>query len=149
MFQKRVESLQHIQQLFRQTVTAFLFEFFRDPIKSFCNGTGDTGQRVAIAAQRYCGTDYIFKRLSLQKCSDCFRDSFLAGFHMMVMGADLIASAAEIIVELILNIGLDLWLAEAGTGQENSCRGCLRSFDALGMVVCYFCGKSSHMTHQA
>lgn len=66
---------------------------------------------------------------------------------MVIVRADLIAAAAEIVMEVLFNVGLNLCLGAAGTGQEDGRGNSFRTLDALGVVVGHICGESRHPAH--
>lgn len=109
--------MQYFQQRLRQAVTAFLLQLFRYSIETLSDGACDAGQSVAVAAQGYSSADHILEGFPLQKCGGGFRDSFLAGFYMVVCGADLVAGTAEIIAKSIFHVCLDLGLGAAGAAR--------------------------------
>lgn len=85
-------------------------------IEAFGNGTGDAGQCITVPTKGYSGANDILEGFPFQKGGDGFRDSFLAGFHMVVGGTNFITGTAQIIAKLLLDIGFDLRLAVAVTG---------------------------------
>ena len=60
---------------------------------------------------------------------------------MVIVWTDLIAGSAEIVMEVFFDVSLDLCLGTAGPGQEDGSRCCLRTLDALGMVMGAFDDK--------
>ena len=64
---------------------------------------------------------------------------------MAVGRADLVAGAAQVVVKIGFNVGLDLRLCAAGAGQVNGAGSGFRALDALGVIVGDFCGQSGHV----
>ena len=63
------EQLIRCPQLLRQTLQGFLLQFRRHPVKGFGNAAGDAGKGVAVAAQRDCIAERIFKAGAFQKAT--------------------------------------------------------------------------------
>ena len=116
VFQRTIEVPNTCYQIRGQELLTFSFQILWHTIVPLCDGTGDTGQGITIAAQGNGGADDIFKTISRKESGDSFRYGFLAGFHMVVGGANFITGTAQIIAKLLLDIGLDLCLAAAGAG---------------------------------
>ena len=64
---------------------------------------------------------------------------------MVVARADFVAGAAQIVMEIGFDIGLDLRLGAAGAGKVDCTGGSFRTLDALGVVVGDFRRQPSHM----
>ena len=125
-------------------VDTCLFQFFWHTIEPFSYGTCNAGQSVAIAAQRYRSADNVFKRFAFQERSNSLWDGFLAGLHMEVAGADLIAGSTQIISTLALNVYFDLRFGVTGSSKENSRCGGFCSLDTFGMIMRHHSGEPCH-----
>ena len=55
--------------ILRQTFQSLVPQFLRHPIKGFGNAAGDAGKGVAVAAQRDCIAERIFKAGAFQKAT--------------------------------------------------------------------------------
>ena len=123
---------QNFAQILRQSLPALLFQFLRDAVEAFGDGTGDAGKGIAVAAQGNGGANNIFKTLSLQKRGDGFRDGFLTALHMAIGGADFVAGATQIVVKPLLDVVLDFCLATTPSAIFRwGCNGMVRSASAM------------------
>ena len=123
-----IKPLQHIQQIIRQSLTTLYLQFLRDTVESLRHAACNAGQGITVATQGYCHADHIHEGLAFQECGDGFRDGFLTGFYMAVAGANFITSTAEIVMEVLFNVGLNLCLGAAGAGQEDGRGNSFRTF---------------------
>ena len=113
----------NILQFLRQTLQRFCLQVRRHTVESFGNAARDAGEGVAIAAKGHRVAQRILIAGAFQKGRDGFRHSLLAGLHMAVTGADLIAGAAQVVAEVPFGIVLDLLFAAAGARQKDGrCR---------------------------
>lgn len=88
-----IESVHNFKHILRQPLPAFSLHLFRHSVKRFCDTSGDAGQSVTVSSKGYRCANHILKVVSFHECCDCFRDSLLAGFHVMVGRPDLIAGS--------------------------------------------------------
>ena len=64
---------------------------------------------------------------------------------MVVAGPNLVAGAAEIVVEFPLNVSFELRLGASGSGKEDGTGSSFRTLDALRVVVGDFGSGLGHL----
>ena len=132
-----LKSVEHAAKVAWQAVPGLFLKVFGYPVKSLRHTAGDTGQCVAVTAQGDGVSDHILEALSFQKSDDRFRHRLLAGFHVVIVGADLIAGPVEVIAEGLRDRRLDLLLGNSVERHKDHGSRRLRAFHSFGMIVGY------------
>ena len=145
MFTGDIKAAEDIQHILREPALALSHQNCRYTIEGLRDAAGNTGQRVAVTAERDSRTDDVFKIRPFQESGDRFRHGLLAAFVMVVSRPNLIAGTGEIIAKFPHDVIPDFVFAVSGAGEEDgACRG-LCAFDPLGVIVRDLCGQPCHV----
>ena len=137
------ETIKHRQHVLRQPIPAFGDHLVWNAVECFCDTPGDTGQRIAIAAEGNRRPDHVLKVSSLKERGDGLWHRFLAALHVVVGRPDFITGTGKVIAKLVDDIIPDLILPVSCPGKEDRAGRCLRAFDAFRMVMGDLCRQPS------